>query len=342
MTLSLLSDAELIANFQDLIIEEREKLVLQLEHLIELDRRKLFLHYPSLRSYLVEEHGMEEWQAERRIRAARLLKRFPELKFKLESGKLNLTLLEIGMGCAHREGLSDPELMEILEAISGMSCRAARREIASRFPESLELPRDRIRPLNAEYSEVTFVASQGLLDKLEEIRGLLAHSHPNMRMGELIDVIATEYRTRNHPEEKARRAQEREVKKKRSEVVETPAPARVEARKERQKEQRTASQAMVHELVRDEGYLCTYVDPISGKRCMSRYGLEVDHVHAWSKGGKTEPINLRFLCKNHHRRVSFLEFGSYGSSQSREVSQFSLQGPQTSDPAHPNLPQSSS
>src|SRR5688572_7182110 len=98
MTLSQLSDAELIANFQDLIIEEREKLVLQLEHITELDRRKLFFHYDSLRSYLVSEHGLEEWRAERLIRTARILKRFPDLKSKLESGQLNLTLLEIASG----------------------------------------------------------------------------------------------------------------------------------------------------------------------------------------------------------------------------------------------------
>lgn len=152
LPLSSLSDSELVSRFQDLIVEEREKLVLQLEHLVELDRRRLFFHYASLRAYLVEEHGMEEANAERKIRAARMLKRFPDLKAKLESGKLNLTLMEIAQGCAHREKLSDPELSEILEAIAGMSCRAATREIASRFPDSVVIPNDRIRPLSAELS----------------------------------------------------------------------------------------------------------------------------------------------------------------------------------------------
>jgi len=94
--------------------------------------RELFFHYSSLRSYLVEEHGMEEWQAERKIRAARLLIRFPLLEMKIQSGKMNLTLMELAQGCAHRE-----------------------------------------------------------------------------KLGELIDVLATEYRERHHPEEKAKRAQER-------------------------------------------------------------------------------------------------------------------------------------
>jgi hypothetical protein len=174
--LNSLSDLDLVARFRDLLIEERERLVLTLEAIAELDRRKLFFHCSSLRAYLVEECGMEEWQAERRIRAARLLQRFPELKQRLESGKLNLTLMELAQGCAHREKLPDQDLWDLLEAVSGMSSRRAMREIASRYPRTTILPKDQIRPLNEDFSEVRFTASQELLEKLEEIRGLLAHS----------------------------------------------------------------------------------------------------------------------------------------------------------------------
>jgi hypothetical protein len=319
MMLSQLSDVELIENFQDLVVDEREKLVFQLEHISELDRRKLFFHYSSLRAYLVEEYGFEEWSAERKIRAARLFNRFPDLKLKMESGKLNFTLLELAQGCAHREKLSDSELWEILEAISGMSCRSAKREIASRYPASLDLPIDRVIPLTSEFSEVRFVASQELLSKLEEIRGLLAHSHPQLKMGELIDILATEYRERHHPEEKARRAEERETKKKekkeekeegkgdknQSEIVESPTVPRLK----NQFEKRTPSQAIVYKLTRTEGYCCSYVDPVTQRKCLSKRGLEIDHIQAWSDGGETALANLRYLCKNHHARVSFLKFG---------------------------------
>ena len=200
--------------FQDTVIDEQERFAAHLLYLAELDRRKLFFHYASLKAFLIAEHGMDEWVAERRIRAARMLKRLPFLQGKIETGQLNLTLIEIAQGCANREKLSDPELAEILEAICGMSCRAARREIACRYPQSAEeLPYDRIRPLTAELSEVRFVATEELLDKLEEIRGLLAHSHPKLSFGELIDHLATDYRERHHPEEKARRAKERAEKK---------------------------------------------------------------------------------------------------------------------------------
>src|ERR1700722_10026064 len=126
--LTQLSDEELVSGLQDLLIESQEKLLLELEFICEMDRRKLFLHHDSLRSYLVHEHGMEEWQAERKIRAARMLRRFPELRRKLGSGKMNLSLLELAMGCAHREKLSDPELWDLIEEISGLSVRSAKKE----------------------------------------------------------------------------------------------------------------------------------------------------------------------------------------------------------------------
>ena len=325
MSLFKLSDVELIASFQDIVIEEREKLVLQLEYISELDRRKLFFHYSSLWAYLIEEHGMEAWSAERKIRASRLLRRIPELKELLESGRLNLTLLEAAQGCAGREKLSDPELFELLEAIAGMSSRSAMREIATRYPRTLELPRDRIRPLNAEFSEVSFVASESLLAKIEEVRGLLAQSHQELKMADIVDVLVNEFIERHSPEKKAERAEKREqeraearakkcakeepkdseAQKKNSEKSESPTALQVQS----PIEVRTPSQAMIHQLIKRDGYQCSYIDPVTQKRCLSKHALQIDHVVPWSGGGRTELSNIRYACRNHHSRISFLEFG---------------------------------
>ncbi|MCM2277907.1 MAG: HNH endonuclease [Oligoflexia bacterium] len=256
---------------------------------------------------------MEEWRAEQRVRAARLLKRIPEIKIGLESGKLNFTLLEIAQGCACREKLSDPELAELLAEICGMSCSQAERETARRFPDSVKVPRDRIRPLTENLSEVRFVATEELLEKLQDVRGLLAHSHPGLSMGELIDVLATEYRERHHPEEKARRAKARKdaklgmqptelAERQPTEMIKTPTAPKVLVR-------RAPSQPLQHELIRKHGYQGAYIDPSTHKRCQSKHALQVDHQTPWSLGGITSLENLRFLCPNHHRRVSFLQFG---------------------------------
>ena len=51
---------------------------------------------------------------------------------------------------------------------------------------------------------------------------------------------------------------------------------------------------------RDQG-CCSYVDPHSGRRCGSRFLLQMDHVVPVARGGGAEPGNLRLLCAPHHR-----------------------------------------
>jgi 5-methylcytosine-specific restriction endonuclease McrA len=51
---------------------------------------------------------------------------------------------------------------------------------------------------------------------------------------------------------------------------------------------------------RDQG-CCSYVHRHSGRRCGSRYRLEIDHVIPFALGGATEPWNLRLRCRAHHK-----------------------------------------
>ena len=51
---------------------------------------------------------------------------------------------------------------------------------------------------------------------------------------------------------------------------------------------------------RDQG-CCSYVDRHSGRRCGSRFRLEIDHIVPFALGGGAEPGNLRLRCSAHHR-----------------------------------------
>ena len=46
---------------------------------------------------------------------------------------------------------------------------------------------------------------------------------------------------------------------------------------------------------------CTYVDRHTGRRCGSRFFLELDHIVPVARGGGAEPANLRLRCAAHHR-----------------------------------------
>ena len=55
------------------------------------------------------------------------------------------------------------------------------------------------------------------------------------------------------------------------------------------------------EVWRRDGGRCSYVDPHSGRRCGSRFLLELDHIVPYALGGGAEPGNLRLRCRAHHR-----------------------------------------
>jgi hypothetical protein len=299
--LQCVSDVDLVNRFHVTVSDEREHLVHHLDLLREMDRRQLFYAYSSLREYIVMEHGMDKATAERRIRATRFIRRFPGLRELLFSNLTNISLMEVIMGCTNREELADREAWELVVATKGMTCAEAELEIARRYPESVTLPRDTVRQLTDEYSELRCVVKTSTLKTLEEIRGFLAHSHPGIKFGELIDEFSREYRERHHPAEKARRAEDRKAQMRGSaekpvgmsrvespespsDHIEMPAPARVRARKER----RFPNRRQIHELTLRDGYRCSYVDDLANARCTSTHALQVDHVIPWCEGGPTE------------------------------------------------------
>ena len=51
---------------------------------------------------------------------------------------------------------------------------------------------------------------------------------------------------------------------------------------------------------RDQG-CCSYVDRHTGRRCSSRFFLELDHIVPVARGGAAEPADLRLRCAAHHR-----------------------------------------
>lgn len=72
------------------------------------------------------------------------------------------------------------------------------------YPQAIKAPLgsyNQIRPLTDELSEIRFIAPQALVEKIEEIRGMLAHSHPGASLAELFDVLASEFRAKHHPED---------------------------------------------------------------------------------------------------------------------------------------------
>lgn len=126
MKLNHLSDKQLLLDMHRLVHQEREILVKVLWHLKEIDKRKLYadLKCKSLFDYAITVLKYSEGQASRRISACRLLIELPEIMPKIESGALNLTLLNQAAKHFGEEGIKDPkEKTKILNKIVGSTTR---------------------------------------------------------------------------------------------------------------------------------------------------------------------------------------------------------------------------
>ena len=93
LTLRKLSDDSLLSQTKALVQKERKLNIEILQHLQEIESRKLYLErgFSSLFDYTVKELGYGEGAAYRRIKTMKLCQDIPETKTQIESGQLNLS-----------------------------------------------------------------------------------------------------------------------------------------------------------------------------------------------------------------------------------------------------------
>src|SRR3974390_2197850 len=97
MKLDHLSDARLLESLRGICWQGRALLARLLAHLVEVEERRLHLQAacPSMLQFCVGRLGMSEDEACRRIQAARLARRFPDLLVRLERGELTLSTVAL-------------------------------------------------------------------------------------------------------------------------------------------------------------------------------------------------------------------------------------------------------
>ena len=126
---SRLNDAELLARIAELVREANRNLAVLLQHLAELDSRRLYLEQAcsSLFRYCVQRLGFSESATYNRMTAARLGRRFPVVFQQIEAGRLYLTAVRL-----LAPHLTDENHAELLEAAVGKSKRGLEVVLAER------------------------------------------------------------------------------------------------------------------------------------------------------------------------------------------------------------------
>ena len=227
MILTSLSDEELLSSLSKVCQEAREVLARLLVHLIEVENRRLELRsaFPSLFVFCTERLRMSEDEAVRRIKAARLLRKFPRLLPYIERGDLHLTALLL-----LRRHLTEESFDELVTAASGkgkgeiealLAARAPRPDVfatITELPASDGVPASllpagtgahlpapaqatsaapslatatvtsaRIEPLSSSRHRLELTISSETRAKLERVRDLLGHRIPDGNLEAVFD-----------------------------------------------------------------------------------------------------------------------------------------------------------
>lgn len=304
MNLKSISDQILLQKTKILAREERELLTHILQHLREIDCRKLFsaLGFKSLHEYAVKELNYSDDQAARRISAMRLLREIPAIEEKIESGTLTLTHIGMAHTLFRKERLSPEQKLEVLNKIESTSTREAEKILVERHPEVILTP-DRTRPVGRGKVEFRFLAEEDLVAKISQVRGLLAHTGHAGDMARLINKICDIAIERLSPA----------LRKGRGALSMTAAnTGGAENEKSSPQESLQFPAAPLKQRVTLPASVRQAVWQIAGGRCQScgsNHALQVDHCRPRALGGSNELANLRLLCRPCNLRAAVEAMG---------------------------------
>lgn len=311
--LKYLSNNQLDQLLKESVIKEREILTVILEHIVEVDRRKLYLTfaYPNLFEYLTKHIGYSAGSAHRRIDAARLSKEVPEVISKLEDGSLNLAqvgLLQKSVRQCQFENKAKVALQtkkRIVEAISKKSFNESQVLVNQSLNISTkELPKITHQQNESVRFEVTLTKSQW--DKLVRMRELLSNSLPNGTWDQVLEYISDKVIVQKSPKaertteaKKTNKAKRKTVSK--NETQNDNRSSKVDKLEVRKARTPLAKSVRDHVLKRDE--CCQYQDQQTGKVCGSKWHLHIDHIQPVWANGSNNIKNLRILCANHNLEI---------------------------------------
>jgi len=301
----------LISDLKSLITQERSTLIEIIDHLREVERRKLYLQqgHPSLFSWVTECLGYSEGAAQRRIQAMRLVQDLPELEDKISSGKLSLCVASQLQTYLRRndkkrreektEKLSKVEKLDLVSRLAGTSARKCEQALAQISPE-MALPREKTRPITEEISQISFVASRKLIQKFERLKSLTSHQNPGGSYEKLFTHLAAIGLEKLDPVARQNRREHRENKRNQAGVKTT-----LEDSHDKASPPTLATKRSIPTPLRDQVWLrdggqCQYRDKRTGKQCGSEHFIEFDHQVPFSWGGEHSLKNLRLYCRNHN------------------------------------------
>jgi hypothetical protein len=188
--LNSVSDTDLLRQIRLDADSERKSGLAVIHQLKEISKRRLDarLGYPSLHRFCMEELKYSAGSAWRRIKAMQALDEMPELEEKIQLGTLTLaSVSQVENFCQHMDKTLE-EKQAIFSRVEGLSKRETEQVLAEIAPQP-KRP-DNLRALDGESTELRITLSKETISELDQIRDLIAHSHPGASYAGVIAYLA--------------------------------------------------------------------------------------------------------------------------------------------------------
>ncbi len=320
----------LVSETRSLLAARAVNLAELLEHLAEIDARKLYVEaaYGSTTAFLVGELGMDADSADKKILAARAVRAVPALLPAVADGRLHLSAV-LMLAAVIEPGNAD----ELIAASARRSCGEIRELLATRAakaasdaqgPDLLaqvvantEREQDSnpvisrngqaVAPVLQTAAQPTPAAPTRRVIRFE-VPAELADAYRDALALAAYDVAHDPVRAFEHMV-----AAWREKLEKRKFGGGTSRPtSRPSANPD------YIPKAVRREVWQRDGGQCTY-ESDAGRRCECRKQLQFDHVISRALGGESTPPNLRLRCHAHNQLAAERAFGKRFMERKREA-----------------------
>jgi len=319
------TDTEILNRLHACVQNERKITLQVIELLKEVDRRKLYLTlgFGSLIEFCIQELKYSESAAWRRISAMRAVRDLPELEEKIEA-------------------VSKSEKRDLFHSLEGLSSRETEKVLLSRDPEMIGT--EKLRQISSEFQELKIILTPEMQKDLEKLKSLVSHILPDATLTDVLQVALKDSLKKRDLESQLVGKQkivrppkvQTSVPVSQSKIelpqsqfeIQSRTPTSVLQSKIEQPQSQSGIQSStpasvlqgkialppsqarkafpisVKRLVwkRSQGQCCFQHQ---GRRCSSRFQLEIDHVISLAKGGAHSIENLQLLCRQHNQQKGF-------------------------------------
>ncbi|MES2854913.1 MAG: HNH endonuclease [Bdellovibrionota bacterium] len=329
MDLKHLSDDAVLNKIKNEVQSERTATANVLHYLREVDRRRLYskLKCKCLVSFAIKYLKYSESEAWLRVSAMKLLNELPEIESKINDGSLQLSNIVLARRAFFQESKANnlksaaaetnaqgnlvlsetsdqaqvtpvqgartsTEKLAVLQKLENVSKSQAKKIIAQETGVKIQ-GSESVRELSNGKVELKTIHSKETLQNIERLKGVLAHSNPNISTSELIDLAIAKLCEKVDPLAKAKRVAARKAigpdQKHRVEKCGKPTPRDY-----------IPSTVRHHVRLRDQGQ-CT--------NCGSTHAVQFEHMVPVAMGGENTIANLKLLCRNCNQRAAIASFG---------------------------------